>query len=79
MNSLQWEAMYGGFNKLPCSTSIYPWPETGTNFNERDQNFQHIPVSNDNVPCKPIMLPGMEHGHKQSLRRDRPAYLYLRL
>ncbi len=33
VNSLQWEAMYGGFNALPnCTPSNYPWPMTSTTF-----------------------------------------------
>ena len=39
-NSMQWAAMYGGFNTLSgCTPSTYPWPKSDTSFNSATTPF----------------------------------------
>jgi type IV pilus assembly protein PilY1 len=39
-NSMQWAAMYGGFNPLSgCTPATYPWPQSGTSFNSATTPF----------------------------------------
>ncbi|MGO9116406.1 MAG: hypothetical protein ACLQPD_02220 [Desulfomonilaceae bacterium] len=39
-NSMQWAAMYGGFNALSgCTPSTYPYPESNTSFNSATTPF----------------------------------------
>ncbi|MGO9264718.1 MAG: hypothetical protein ACLQBA_07510, partial [Candidatus Binataceae bacterium] len=39
-NSMQWAAMYGGFNPLSgCTPATYPWPQSSTSFNSATTPF----------------------------------------
>ncbi len=54
VNSLQWEAMFGGFNALPnCTPSNYPWPMTGTSFNSATKTFSISQCPTSSSPNKP--------------------------